>query len=214
MLLNIIVCLIIGYFLGNINPAYLICRRKGFDVRETGSGNAGATNTFLLAGKRAFAATACTDILKTAFAWRLCGTLFPELAAAGPLAGMACLVGHIYPVFLGFRGGKGFACLGGMALGCSAKMFFMLLAVAVIILLVSRYMAVTACSMSVILPGCYLMTTGKPAETAILCIPTVLVFWKHRENFARIRQGKELRISYLINREAELERIGAESGRG
>jgi glycerol-3-phosphate acyltransferase PlsY len=82
-------CCVIGYLLGNINPAFLFARLKGYDPRVDGSGNAGASNAFILAGKTAFFATAILDILKAFLACRLCRYLFPALPVAEQIGGAA-----------------------------------------------------------------------------------------------------------------------------
>ena len=88
--MQVFICCLIGYVLGNFSPAYLLGRIKGYDVREEGSGNAGATNAFILLGRNAFFLTAILDILKAFAAYKLCQQLFPELSAAGPIGGTLC----------------------------------------------------------------------------------------------------------------------------
>ena len=184
-----------GYLIGCISPSYLIGRKKGYDVRTSGSCNAGASNTVIMAGK---ATAAC----------KLGAVLLPELEYAWQITGMSCVVGHIFPVFLGFRGGKGFACRGGMVLAHSAKVFLLMLAIAVLIGFASNYIAISTVSMSVIWPVYYGTTTGNWTGAAILAIPFVPIFIKHTENFRRISRGEELRLSYLWKKDTELERIG------
>ncbi len=141
-----------GYLIGCISPSYLIGRKKGYDVRTSGSCNAGASNTVIMAGKAAGIFVALFDILKATAACKLGAVLLPELEYAWQITGVSCVVGHMFPVFLGFRGGKGFACLGGVVLAHSAKVFLLMLAIAVLIGFVSNYIAVSTVSMSVIWP--------------------------------------------------------------
>ena len=199
-----------GYLIGCISPAYLIGRKKGYDVRTSGSCNAGASNTIIMAGKAAGIFVALFDIAKAAAACRLGAALLPELEYAGQIAGVACVIGHMFPVFLGFRGGKGFACLGGIVLAHSVRVFLLMLAIAVLIGLASNYIAVSTVSMAAIWPVYYGATTGNWAGAAILAIPFVPVFIKHMENFRRISRGEELRLSYLWKKDTELERISRE----
>ena len=116
LILQGILCCVIGYVLGNFSPSYLLARTAGYDIREEGSGNAGATNAFILLGKNAFFLTAILDILKAFAAYKICALLFPALSVAGPAGGTACVLGHIYPVLLRFHGGKGLASIGGVVL--------------------------------------------------------------------------------------------------
>ena len=97
---------LIGYGFGNINPAYIISRIKGFDIRQRGSGNAGASNVALTIGKKAAVLTALFDIFKSAAANVIVYKLFPELPCSHILGGAFCILGHIFPVIMGFRGGK------------------------------------------------------------------------------------------------------------
>ena len=208
MLIYGILCCLIGYLLGNFSPSYLLGKRKGYDVRVDGSGNAGATNAFLLVGKNAFFLTALLDILKAFCAYTICRLLFPELPVAGPLGGVFCILGHMYPAALGFHGGKGLASLGGVILGWQWKWFLLLLAVAIVIAFATRYVCLVAPTMSVVFPLSYYWRTGFLAGALILLIPAVPIFVKHRENFKRIAEGMEMRTNFIWNKEEELQRIG------
>lgn len=208
MLRDVLFCILIGYVLGNLNPAYLIARRKGYDARVDGSGNAGASNAFLLAGKAAFFITAIFDIMKAFAACRICRSLFPALSVAEQLGGVACVIGHMFPLALSFRGGKGLACLGGIALSWSWKIFLILLALAALIAYVTNYLCFVAPTMSLLLPGLYYWRTRLLAASMVLLIPAVPIILKHLENFRRIRMGTEARFSYLWEKDKELERLG------
>ena len=154
MILSIFLCCVIGYLLGNLSPAYLLGKRKGYDVRVDGSGNVGATNAFILLGKNAFFLTAVLDILKACAAWHLCRLLFPALSVAGPLGGTACVLGHLYPVLLGFHGGKGLAAMGGVILAWNWKWFLLLLAAAILLAFSTHYLCFVAPAIAVLFPAC------------------------------------------------------------
>ncbi|MCR5577099.1 MAG: glycerol-3-phosphate acyltransferase [Oscillospiraceae bacterium] len=203
-----LLCCLLGYAFGNFSPAFLLGRARGYDVREEGSGNVGATNAFILLGKNAFFLTAALDILKAFFAWKLCAYLFPTLQAAGPLGGASCILGHIYPVLLRFRGGKGLATIGGVVLAWNWEWFFILLALAAAIAFGTRYVSLVAPAISVIFPACYYWMTGLLLCALILLLPALPIFARHWENFARIRAGTEMRTSFIWNKEGELKRIG------
>ena len=206
--IQIFCCLLIGYLMGCFSPSYLIGRSKGFDVRRDGSGNAGASNTVILVGKLAGFLVALTDILKAACAWWLCQRLFPLLKVAGMLGGVAALLGHMFPVFLHFRGGRGLACLGGLALAYDWKVLLLMLGIALFIGLVTNYVSVATVCMSVIFPLYVGLSSAFWLGAAILAVPSVPIFCKHLVNFRRIRTGEELRLSFLWDREKELRRIG------
>ena len=201
-------CCLIGYLLGNLSPSYVLGKRKGYDVRKDGSGNAGATNTFILMGAKAFFLTTFADILKAYAAYKLCEVFFRDIPFAGVLGGTACIIGHIYPALMGFKGGKGLACLGGTVLGWSWKWFIVLLAFALLIAFVTRYVSLAAPVISVVFPACHYWQTRLLPSSLILLAAAVPIILKHRENFARILAGTEMRTSFIRDKETELKRIG------
>lgn len=201
-------CCVIGYLLGNINPAFLFARLKGYDPRVDGSGNAGASNAFILAGKAAFFATAILDILKAFLACRLCRYLFPALPVAEQIGGVACILGHMFPAALRFRGGKGLASLGGVILSWDWRAFLALLALAILIAFLTNYICFVAPTMSLLFPALYYIRTRYLPAALVLLIPAIPIFFKHAENIRRIREGTEVRMSYLWNKDGELRRTG------
>ncbi len=208
LIVQIVLCCVIGYLLGNISPSYILGKRKGYDVRKDGSGNAGATNAFILLGAKAFFLTTILDILKGFAAYTICLRAFPSLSFAGTLGGTACVIGHIFPALLAFHGGKGLASLGGVVLGWSWKWFLILLGFAILLAFTTRYVSLVAPTISIVFPTCYYYNTRLVASSLILLSAAVPIFYMHRENFARIREGTEMRTSFIWNKQKELERIG------
>jgi len=202
-----IVCAGLGYLIGSINPAYLFSRLRGFDIRHRGSGNAGATNVLLTVGKLAGVLCALLDILKAFCAYRLGKRLFPMLQFAGILAGAFCILGHIFPVWMGFHGGKGLACIGGMILAHNWKIFLIMLLFEIILTLAVNYICVMAMSASILFTVVYAWTTHDWIGTAVLAAVAVVVQFKHIENVKRIMQGTEFHVSYLWDKEAEIKRL-------
>lgn len=125
----------LGYAIGNLNPAYVMGLRKGYDIRKKGSGNAGATNLMILEGKKAGAFVMCFDISKAAVSVGLARKLFLQSKYAGEAAGAACVLGHMYPALMHFRGGKGLACLGGVILAFGVHDFLTTLFLETVVLL-------------------------------------------------------------------------------
>ena len=207
-LLQILTSALIGYLLGGVNPAVIVGRLKGYDPKKSGSGNPGASNTVIMAGKLAGLLVALLDILKAAVSCWAAAALFPKLRAAGLIAGVACILGHMFPVFLRFRGGKGLACMGGVVLAYDPKTLLLMLGIALFIGLVTNYVCIATTTMAAVWPAYYGLVTGWWVGAAILAIPFVPILLRHLENFRRIRTGEELRLSFLWNRAAELERIG------
>lgn len=123
MVLETVISLVIGYLLGTLSPAALFAKLKKVNLRKRGTGNLGATNTTMVLGKQYGALVMILDIGKAFLACKLAELLFPELAVAGLLAGAAAVVGHIYPFYMKFKGGKGLAAFGGMILAYNPWMF-------------------------------------------------------------------------------------------
>lgn len=211
--LSVILCALMGYLLGCINPSYLIARVRGFDIREHGSGNAGASNAVITMGKGVGVFSALFDIFKAWLAVFLAVRIFPKLAVggviiAGELAGVFCMMGHMFPIFMGFRGGKGLACLGGLILGNDWRVFLGLLVVALLLVLVTDYICVAPLAVTLVYPVLRGLMTGSLAAALVLCIAIPPVWGKHIINIKRILNGTEAHFSLLWNREKELERVG------
>lgn len=204
---EILLCVLIGYLIGGINAPYLAGVLQGVDIRKMGSGNAGATNAFLVLGKKTGIFTAFFDIFKAYFAIKLAVFLFRNFAYAGEVAGVSCILGHMFPAVMGFKGGKGLACLGGSVLAFNGRVFLVMLILCLALAVVIDYIVVIPIVASLLFPAVYTVMTGKIFGAMIMLIATAAIWYKHMENFERIRMGKELRFSYLWNKEAELKRI-------
>lgn len=200
-------CALIGYLIGTFNPAYLIGKRKGDDIRERGSGNAGASNVTILYGKARGALCALVDILKTCLAITLTGKLCPSFEHAFALTAASCVLGHIFPVYMKFRGGKGLACLGGTVLMYDRRVFFILLAIEIVVALVTDYICFVPMTASVIFPIIYFVMSRDLVGMGILGVACAVIILKHFENIHRIRSGKEAHLSFLWNKNAEIERL-------
>ncbi|MBQ7336937.1 MAG: glycerol-3-phosphate acyltransferase [Clostridia bacterium] len=202
-----ILCFFISYLIGTINPSYMIAKIRGFDIREKGSMNAGASNALILLGKSLGVACALLDIAKAVFAIWLCETLFPTLTYAFPVAGVSCILGHIFPFYMKFRGGKGLACLGGMVLAFDWRVFLVMLAFEIVVALVTKYICFVPLTASVIFPGVYGIMRADLWGALILLIATSVMLYKHKENLDRIKNGTEMRLTFLWNKDKELDRM-------
>ena len=205
--------LIIGYFIGCINLSYILSRLKGFDIRSVGSGNAGASNVVIVIGRKIGLFIAVLDILKAFLAFNLAEMIFPEalsgsLSWAGVLAGVGSVIGHIFPFYMGFKGGKGLACFGGTVLGIDYRLFVVLFIAAFLIAMVTDYICFAPISMAFIVPVTVGVIYKVWIPSAIIAIASVALLYKHRENVARIRSGDELRFHFLWRRKDESERFG------
>ncbi len=200
-------CTLIGYFIGAINPSYIISRIRGFDIRKKGSGNAGASNALIIFGKTVGALCAVFDIAKAFFAILIAEKIFSGFVHAYAVTAVACVLGHIFPFYMKFRGGKGLACLAGMVLKFDWRVFLIMLAGAAVIALVTDYICFVPISASVAFPVVYAFMTKDFIGTAIISVLSVVIILKHIVNLKRICQGKEMHISYLWKPKAEMERV-------
>ena len=196
-----------AYLVGGINPAYIISKRFGFDIRKTGTGNAGASNAVLSFGKRAGALIALADIMKAFLIIKLSGLVFPAVRISKELAGTSCMVGHMFPVQLRFKGGKGLSCLGGVILAFSPKCFLIMLLAEIVLALIAGYSSVIPITAAVAFPVIYMIFGGCWMGFALYMIAASIMEIKHIENIRRIRAGTEIKVSYLWNKEKELLRI-------
>ncbi len=186
-----IVALIFGYILGSIPFGLLLTRAAGLgDVRSIGSGNIGATNVLRTGNKGLAAATLLLDMLKGTAAVLIAGRYGPELAMA---AGLGAFLGHIFPVWLGFKGGKGVATYIGVLLGLMWQAALLFLAIWILVALALRYSSLAALVACAVVPvALWLMGRG---DLAILFeVLSVIVFIKHRANISRLIAGTEGRI--------------------
>ena len=183
--------LVLGYLLGSIPFGLILTRLAGAgDLRAIGSGNIGATNVLRTGRKGLAAATLLLDALKGAAAvW-----IGRELAPGGDLLGAAAaFIGHCYPVWLRFRGGKGVATFGGVAFGIWWGLGVAYLAIWIGVLLATRYSSVGGLTAAVAAPV-LAFATGR-AQAGILFIAlAIIVFWKHRENLQRLFAGTEPKV--------------------
>ena len=196
-----------AYLVGGINPAYIKSKRHGFDIRNTGTGNAGASNALLSFGKRDGVLIALIDIFKAFLIVKLSALAFPAVRISKELAGTGCMVGHMFPVQLRFKGGKGLSCLGGVVLAFSPKCFLIMLGAEIILALIVGYSSVIPITAAVAFPVIYMIFGGCWMGFALYVIAASIMEIKHIENIRRIRAGTEIRVSYLWNKEKELLRI-------
>ena len=202
-----LLCIVIGYLIGTINPSYIIAKIRGFDIRERGSKNAGASNALILFGKVLGVTCALLDIAKATFAIWLCGKLFPELTYSFVVTGVSCILGHIFPFYMKFKGGKGLACLGGMILAFDWRVFLIMLACEIVIALVTNYICFVPLTASVVFPIVYGIMRHNLWGALILCLVVPVMLFKHKENLVRIKNGTEMRLSFLWNKDKELDRM-------
>ena len=187
------ISVLVGYLAGSVPFAYLLARRAGIDVRRVGSGNVGAANVLRTTGAWRGVIVMLLDMCKGAVAVLLAGMTSPH-AAAPALAGAAAVVGHIYPVWLRFHGGKGVAVAAGafgmlapLATGVAGAVF--LAAV-----WLSRYVSLGSVAATLALPP-IAWVSGAPAPVVVAAFGTAtLILFRHRANLRRLFAGTERRM--------------------
>ena len=197
----------LGYLFGSFPAGYLAGRMAGVDVRSLGSGNIGATNVLRVLGKKWGYAVFFVDAFKGFAAVRLTFFLANRLPAVQPyaeyfaiLAAVMCIIGHTFPVWLRFKGGKGVATSAGVLFGLMPLAVPFIILVWVIIFEITRYVSVASIVASISLPVVVgLFLRWKFLEGAALfyfsILIALLVLWRHRSNFSRLLNGTEQRFS-------------------
>ena len=182
---------LLGYLLGCSNMALYLGKLRKVDFRSGGSGNLGASNAMVLMGWGAGVLVAVHDVGKSVLAVYLIWRLFPGVPYVRVLAGAAAVVGHVYPFYLKFKGGKGFAAYYGMVLALNWK-YALGLAIAVLILtLVTDFIVIGTMTTVASFPLFAWYTRGWIVLLIVLTASAVVI-WKHRENFERLRNGTEV----------------------
>ena len=189
---TIIGVLVLAYLLGSIPFGLLFSRMGGLgDIRETGSGNIGATNVLRSGNKLLAALTLLADAAKGSAA------IFIALEFAGfPAAywaGLAALLGHIFPVWLGFKGGKGVAVFIGTSIVLSPLPGLSMLSVWLLVALISRRSSLAALIATLSVP-LYMFVLGEIYGAVVVGVQVGVIYWAHRENISRLRKGQEPRI--------------------
>lgn len=198
MLLNLLLP-VMAYLFGSISSAIIVSRLMGLDdPRTQGSGNPGATNVLRFGGKKAAIITLVGDVLKGLLPVIIAKALTnnPSVLA---LAAFAAFLGHLYPVFFGFKGGKGVATAIGAIIGLSVPLAGLLMLSWFVVALVSKYSSLAALVASALAP-IYAWWLGMPTPIilAILLI-ALMLFWRHRENISRLISGEESKIKLSKN---------------
>lgn len=187
-----LVALVLGYLLGSIPFGVILTRLAGTqDLRTVGSGNIGATNVLRTGRKGLAAATLLGDALKGTAAVLIARHFGGNDAAL--VAGVGAFLGHLFPVWLGFRGGKGVATYIGVLLGLSWPSALFFCAAWIFVAAIFRYSSLSALVASALTP-LFLLLTSVPEITGVIAVLTVLLWIKHRENIARLLNGTEGKI--------------------
>ncbi len=207
-----IIIAIIAYLIGSVNFSVILSKKMaGFDVREKGSGNAGTTNMLRSVGKKAAIITLICDILKgvisiiiAIIAGNIIKNLDKELLLQ--IAGIAVIIGHTFPIFFGFKGGKGVATSLGVLLMSNWQIGLICLIFALVLMALTRMVSLGSCTAAVLFPVLTLfinehytvLTEGKSGNVYFIysVILAIIVLYNHRSNIKRMLEGNENKISF------------------
>lgn len=196
--MEIAATILTGYLLGSLSPSALLGKIKQADLRSQGTKNLGASNTMLVIGKKFGALVMIFDIFKGFFAAKLAKILFPQLAFAQLLAGLSAVVGHIFPFYLKFKGGKGLAAFGGMVLACDPLVFLCLLVLGIILMLLTNASAAMPISAGFLFPILTLIRSQSLTAFILAAAAGGLIIVKHWSNIGKARRGEDIKIRSFV----------------
>ena len=189
-----VLCFLLGYALGSIPFGLLLTRAAGLgDVREIGSGNIGATNVLRTGSRTLAVATLVLDAAKGAAAVLIAGWLWPDLPQAEGIAAIAAFLGHLFPVWLRFRGGKGLATGLGIVATLHWQSALVLSAVWLLVAIVTRYSSLSGMTAAIAAPVAAALF-GRIDLAILLLGFALLILWKHRSNIGRLLRGEEPKV--------------------
>jgi glycerol-3-phosphate acyltransferase PlsY len=189
-----ILVVVVAYLLGSIPFAYLAGRTRGIDIRTVGSKNVGASNVFRELGRGIGVTVMALDILKG-----LIAVLIADAATGSPwpvIAAAAAILGHVFPVWLRFHGGKGVAVAGGAIIGLAPLPAVIVLVLWVIIVGVTRYVSMGSIAAAAVFPF-LVLGFGAPWPTVVFAfLASIMVIVRHRTNIQRLMHGEEHRLDF------------------
>ncbi len=199
MILKYLICLIIGYFFGNISVSYLIGKAKRLDIREHGSGNAGATNVSRVLGAKAGIIAFFGDALKATFAMLLIRyLLYPgdDMQIYLQLVtGIGAVLGHSYPFWLEGKGGKGIATTGGVMFALDWRLALVAIIVFLSVMYITKYVSLASLTIMFLLPIWLIINfSGNYILHILGWFFVVFTFFRHRENIKRLINGTENKV--------------------
>jgi glycerol-3-phosphate acyltransferase PlsY len=185
-----------GYLFGSISTAIIVCRLMGLpDPRTQGSRNPGATNVARIGGKKAAALTLFGDMLKGLAPVLLAHALHADVPILAATA-LAAFLGHLYPVFFGFQGGKGVATALGVTFGLHWPVGLLATGTWLLMAMLFRYSSLAALTASLAIPAGFAWLWPEPALVGAMCVMVAFLYWRHRSNIANLLGGREGKISF------------------
>lgn len=193
MTIKLIIISLIAYFLGNISASYMVAKYlKGIDIRKYGSGNAGATNVFRTLGVKAGLLAFLGDALKGVIAVVLGQLIGGENGQVA--AGLFVVVGHNWPVLLGFKGGKGIATTIGVMIAINPLMVAAIVPIGIVIIIITKYVSLASILGMTIFP-LLMLATGQPRNLVVFSfLLSAMAIYKHKSNIVKLLNGTESKL--------------------
>lgn len=196
--MKITICLLLGYLLGTVSPAALISHIKHKSLREHGTGNLGASNTLLVFGKGLGAVVMLLDICKGFLAFWLAARLEPDVAWLPMASGLLAVVGHCFPFYLRFKGGKGLAAFAGVVLAYDAKLFLFLLLSGMALMLLVNHSFVLPFYASLFFFAAVVLRVESLAVSLSAAALSLLIVVMHFGNCIKAFRGQDLNLRVYI----------------
>ena len=194
----IVVCLITGYLFGSFPTGYVIGRLHHMDIRDSGSGNSGTTNALRTMGKMAGLLTFVGDVAKTMIPMLIVRAVLQDneefASFMGLIVGFGAVLGHNFPCWLKFKGGKGFASFLGMSLGIHWKYFIVIGICIIVITLVTKYIVLATMATVISYPIYLFYDTRNWIIFAMITVLSLIIIFKHYKNLVRIAKGEEFKF--------------------
>lgn len=199
--MKIVICLLLGYLIGSLSPAALIAKLKRKDIRKAGTGNLGATNTMLNFGKKFGIAVMIFDIFKGFLACKLATWIAPEIEWLAMAAGFLAVIGHCFPFYLKFKGGKGLAAFGGMILAYNPLFFLFVLTTGVLLIILTNHSVFLTYYAALIFPIFVAFTSDDISVLLIATIASVFIMMIFIPNIKKTLSGKESKVRDFIKKQ-------------
>lgn len=192
--MNYVISAIAGYLMGSVNPAVIISKIKKVNLRKSGTGNLGATNVLINCGKGFALIVMLFDFFKAFAAYKFIQMIFPSLRYAGMVAGAFAVLGHIFPFYMGFKGGKGLASFGGFVLAHAPLVFLFLLITGTLLMFIVNYSYVLPFYASAAFVLFVALKDKSILAFVIAATVSLIIFIKHFGNYKKAKEGSDNKI--------------------
>lgn len=199
--LKYVIVIVISYLLGSVNSSIIVSKLfMGKDIREFGSGNAGSTNSYRMMGGKKTLLVMAGDLLKGIIAVLIAGFMFNEMGSFGGMGKMIAatfaIVGHIFPVFFGFKGGKGILTAAAVFGVFDIRILAIILGTFIVVVLICKFVSLASVCAAAMLPVAFLICGYDLTFFAIAFVTAALVIFMHRSNIGRLIKGTESKFSF------------------